>query len=59
MKDIAKNVDKYRDIIEKAERYIWEHPETGFKEVIGSWKIIATCLPRIRWISWMGILAIS
>ena len=33
MKDIAKNVDKYRDIIEKAERYIWEHPETGFKEV--------------------------
>ena len=33
MKSIVKNVDKYRDIIEKAERYIWEHPETGFKEV--------------------------
>ncbi len=32
MKDIAKAVDKYRDLILEAERYIWKHPETGYKE---------------------------
>ena len=32
MKNIAKNVEKYRDIIVKAEQYIWNHPETGYKE---------------------------
>lgn len=26
-------VDKHRDLILKAERYIWQHPETGFREV--------------------------
>ena len=25
-------VDEYRDLILEAERYIWEHPETGFRE---------------------------
>lgn len=33
MSNIVKNAEKYRDLIAKAERYIWEHPETGFKEV--------------------------
>ncbi|MBR2432406.1 MAG: amidohydrolase, partial [Clostridia bacterium] len=32
MKDIAKAVDKYRELILEAERYIWNHPETGYKE---------------------------
>ena len=26
-------VDKYRDLILEAERYIWENPETGYKEL--------------------------
>lgn len=26
-------VDKYRDLILKTERYIWKHPETGYREV--------------------------
>ncbi len=29
---IKANVDKNRDLILKTERYIWEHPETGFRE---------------------------
>lgn len=32
MKDINKAVDKYRQLILDAERYIWAHPETGYKE---------------------------
>ncbi|MBE6607150.1 MAG: amidohydrolase [Ruminococcaceae bacterium] len=32
MKDIAKAVDKYRELILEAERYIWKNPETGYKE---------------------------
>ena len=32
MKDIHVAVDKYRQQILDAERYIWAHPETGYKE---------------------------
>ena len=32
MSNILKNVDKHRELIAEAERYIWAHPETGFKE---------------------------
>ena len=33
MKTIEKAVDKYRQLILDAERYIWNNPETGYKEV--------------------------
>ena len=33
MKYIEKAVDKYRKLILDAERYIWNNPETGYKEV--------------------------
>ena len=33
MKDISSAVDKYRGEILEAERYIWAHPETGYREV--------------------------
>lgn len=33
MSTVTKNVEKYRDLMVKAERYIWEHPETGYREV--------------------------
>ena len=29
---VASAVDKNRDIIIEAQNYIWEHPETGYKE---------------------------
>ena len=32
MKDIIRAVDSYRAMILEAERYIWTHPETGYKE---------------------------
>ena len=32
MKNIIENVEKHRQLILDAERYIWEHPETGYKE---------------------------
>ena len=32
MNNIINAVDKYRDLILEAERYIWRHPETGYKE---------------------------
>ncbi len=32
MKDITKAVEKYRALILEAERYIWNHPETGYRE---------------------------
>ena len=32
MKDIVRAVEKYRKEILEAERYIWAHPETGYKE---------------------------
>ena len=32
MKDIKNAVEKYRSLILAAERYIWENPETGYKE---------------------------
>ena len=32
IKKITKNVDKYRSLILDAERYIWNNPETGYKE---------------------------
>lgn len=33
MDRIVNAVDKYRNLILEAERYIWENPETGYKEV--------------------------
>ncbi len=33
MQNIAKAVDKHRQLILDAERYLWKHPETGYKEV--------------------------
>lgn len=32
MKNFSTFVQKHRDLILSAERYIWEHPETGYKE---------------------------
>ncbi len=32
MQDLLNAVDKYRDLILEAERYIWKHPETGYRE---------------------------
>ena len=32
MKDIITAVEKYQKLILDAERYIWKHPETGYKE---------------------------
>ena len=32
MQDIIRAVDKNRDLILEAERYIWKNPETGYKE---------------------------
>ena len=32
MKDIIAAVEKYQNMILDAERYIWQHPETGYKE---------------------------
>lgn len=34
MQNIINAVEKYRDLILEAERYIWAHPETGFKETL-------------------------
>ena len=37
MKDIISNaVEKYRSLILEAERFIWKHPETGFRETVTS-----------------------
>ena len=33
MKDIIAAVDKHRQMILDAERYIWANPETGYREV--------------------------
>ena len=33
MKDIAAAVDKHRQLILDAERFLWKHPETGYREV--------------------------
>ncbi len=32
MQALMNAVDKYRDLILEAERYIWQHPETGYRE---------------------------
>ena len=32
MKDLITAVEKHQKLILDAERYIWQHPETGFKE---------------------------
>ena len=32
MKNIVAAVDKFRTLILEAERYIWNNPETGYKE---------------------------
>ncbi len=36
MQNIINAVEKYRDLILEAERFIWAHPETGFKETVTS-----------------------
>ncbi len=36
MKDIIQAVEKHKDLILETERFIWKHPETGYKEVITS-----------------------
>lgn len=33
MQDLVNAVNKHRDLILEAERYIWKHPETGYREV--------------------------
>ena len=33
MKDISKAVEKYKKLILDSERYIWNNPETGYKEI--------------------------
>lgn len=33
MKDLIAAVEKHQQLILDAERYIWQHPETGYKEV--------------------------
>jgi len=33
MNDIVKAVEQYKDLILEAERWIWAHPETGYREV--------------------------
>ena len=33
MQKFIQAVDKYRDLILETERYIWKHPETGYREV--------------------------
>ena len=33
MQNITKAVDKHRQLILDAERYMWKHPETGYKEI--------------------------
>lgn len=33
MNDILQAVEQYKDLILEAERYIWKHPETGYREV--------------------------
>jgi len=32
MQNLLNAVDKYHDLILEAERYIWQHPETGYRE---------------------------
>ena len=32
MEKLISAVDKYEKLILEAERYIWKHPETGYKE---------------------------
>lgn len=32
MKNLLNAVEKYRDLILETEKYIWEHPETGYRE---------------------------
>ena len=31
-KKLFDSVDRYRDMILEAERYVWEHPEAGYRE---------------------------
>ena len=33
MKELLEVVESYKDLILEAERYIWAHPETGFREI--------------------------
>ena len=33
MKNIISAVEKYKNLILDTERYVWQNPETGYKEV--------------------------
>jgi metal-dependent amidase/aminoacylase/carboxypeptidase family protein len=33
MQNIKNAVEKHRNLILEAERYIWQNPETGYKEI--------------------------
>lgn len=36
MQNLIQAVEKHRELILTAERYIWQHPETGYREVVTS-----------------------
>ena len=36
MKELLQAVEKHKDLILEAERYIWAHPEAGYREVVTS-----------------------
>ena len=36
MQDLARAVDKHRKLILETERFIWKHPETGYREKVTS-----------------------
>ena len=36
MQQISTIVEKYKDLILEVERFIWQHPETGYREVVTS-----------------------
>ena len=46
MKNIVRAVDKHRQLILDAERWIWAHPETGYKEVKTS-EYMATAFEKL------------
>lgn len=46
MKELFQAVEEYKDLILEAERYIWTHPETGYREV-GTSKYMAECFKKL------------
>ena len=47
MQKFIQAVDKYRDLILETERYIWKHPETGYREV-GTSKYMQEALRKAK-----------